>query len=142
MFGTASASSRPTHSHTHDHTPATVVAGLVFCPMCGNLLEVSSTQQHVKCEVCKYSQPSQVFEEIEVETRSRPSAFAAANRAIVLFQSRMGAKREEAATIQEKCPKCGNPEMTFHTMQLRSADEGQTVFYSCKKCGHKFSVNS
>lgn len=38
--------------------------------------------------------------------------------------------------IKEKCPKCGNDEMVYHTMQLRSADEGQTVFYNCKKCGY------
>lgn len=46
------------------------------------------------------------------------------------------------ATVEETCPKCGNPEMDYYTLQLRSADEGQTVFYECKKCGHKFSVNN
>ena len=28
--------------------------------------------------------------------------------------------------IQESCPKCGNSEMRFTTLQLRSADEGST----------------
>ncbi|RLN71008.1 hypothetical protein BBJ28_00002487 [Nothophytophthora sp. Chile5] len=46
------------------------------------------------------------------------------------------------ATVEETCPKCNNPEMDYYTLQLRSADEGQTVFYECKKCGHKFSVNN
>lgn len=36
--------------------------------------------------------------------------------------------------VDETCPKCGNLEMEFYTMQLRSADEGQTVFYECAKC--------
>jgi DNA-directed RNA polymerase I subunit RPA12 len=44
--------------------------------------------------------------------------------------------------VEETCPKCQNPEMDYYTLQLRSADEGQTVFYECKKCGHKFSVNN
>ena len=46
------------------------------------------------------------------------------------------------ATIAEDCPKCKHPELEYHTMQLRSADEGQTVFYTCLKCGHTFSTNT
>jgi DNA-directed RNA polymerase I subunit RPA12 len=44
--------------------------------------------------------------------------------------------------INEECPQCGHNEMYFTTAQLRSADEGQTVFYECISCGHKFSVNT
>jgi hypothetical protein len=38
--------------------------------------------------------------------------------------------------IEEECEKCHAKEVSFHTMQLRSADEGQTVFYHCLKCGY------
>jgi DNA-directed RNA polymerase I subunit RPA12 len=46
------------------------------------------------------------------------------------------------AVVKEACPKCGHPELQYYTMQLRSADEGQTVFYECAKCGHTFSTNT
>lgn len=46
------------------------------------------------------------------------------------------------ATVEEECPKCRNPTMNYWTMQLRSADEGQTVFYECPKCHHTFSTNT
>jgi DNA-directed RNA polymerase I subunit RPA12 len=32
--------------------------------------------------------------------------------------------------------------MEFYTMQLRSVDEGSTVFYDCPKCGHTFRQNN
>ncbi len=32
--------------------------------------------------------------------------------------------------------------MYYYTMQLRSVDEGQTVFYECAKCGYTFSLNT
>ena len=51
-------------------------------------------------------------------------------------------KQRQRATTDEACPKCGNQGMEYYTMQLRSADEGQTVFYECPKCKHKFSINN
>jgi DNA-directed RNA polymerase subunit M/transcription elongation factor TFIIS len=44
--------------------------------------------------------------------------------------------------VDEKCPQCGHQGMEFYTMQLRSADEGQTVFYECPDCKHKYSTNT
>lgn len=37
----------------------------------------------------------------------------------------------------ENCPDCDTPNMMFTVAQLRSADEGSTVFYHCLECGHK-----
>lgn len=39
------------------------------------------------------------------------------------------------AQCQTPCEKCNNAETEFKTRQLRSADEGQTVFFFCRKCG-------
>ena len=59
--------------------------------------------------------------------------------------SKFGAVKEvgrERAVVDEKCPKCSHKGLNFYTMQLRSVDEGQTVFYECPKCGHTFSQNN
>ncbi|KAJ3293100.1 DNA-directed RNA polymerase I core subunit rpa12 [Borealophlyctis nickersoniae] len=80
------------------------------------------------------------FESVEVVTTSRPGAFP--DRPTVAKAGNEKGDGEKAghlrdgATIKEKCPKCEAPEMVFHTAQLRSADEGQTIFYSCVKCGY------
>ena len=52
------------------------------------------------------------------------------------------AGRNKHATIDEPCPKCKHPTLYFYTMQLRSVDEGSTVFYECPECAHKFSQNN
>ena len=55
------------------------------------------------------------------------------------LKSKVGAQRAE---VSEECPKCKHPKMFFWTQQLRSADEGQTVFYECGNCSHRYSVNT
>ena len=55
-------------------------------------------------------------------------------------------KREEVAVVEKKavevlpktkyeCKKCANPDAFFWTLQTRSADEPETRFYKCTKCG-------
>lgn len=46
------------------------------------------------------------------------------------------------AEVDEDCPKCAHPRASFYTMQLRSADEGATVFYECLSCGFKWRQNN
>lgn len=46
------------------------------------------------------------------------------------------------ATIEEPCLKCGAREVGYYTVQLRSVDEGQTVFYECFECENTWSVNN
>jgi DNA-directed RNA polymerase I subunit RPA12 len=45
-------------------------------------------------------------------------------------------------TTNEECPQCHHPELQFREVQLRSADEGTTVFYTCAECGHRFNTNN
>jgi DNA-directed RNA polymerase I subunit RPA12 len=50
----------------------------------------------------------------------------------------------EEAMVDEDCPVCKHPKLSYRTAQLRGLDEGQTVFYTClnPECRHKFTVNS
>ena len=41
------------------------------------------------------------------------------------------------ARITRDCPKCPAKEMTWSEAQLRSADEGTTIFYHCPNCGYR-----
>lgn len=73
-----------------------------------------------------------------VITTTKPSAFPSALRQkLSSVQQVEQSDRQNEATINNPCPECGNPEMKYYAVQLRGADEGSTIFYSCEKCGHK-----
>ena len=75
----------------------------------------------------------------------------ATNTKMELLQSeidlRLNLKRQmqgkgDRKMINEVCPDCNAPQMAYHTRQLRSVDEGQTIFYECLECGHKSVLHS
>eukprot|EP00903_Cladosiphon_okamuranus_P012071 g11332.t1 len=108
-----------------------------FCPSCGTVLDPPESGD-ILCDHCGLRTSYESFGEVEVVTRSQDRSLP---EWVVQLQ-RKGEKQEmQRATVEEACPKCGYPKMEFYTMQLRSADEGQTVFYEClsKTCKHKYS---
>ncbi|EGD77755.1 hypothetical protein PTSG_08844 [Salpingoeca rosetta] len=106
-----------------------------FCVRCGALLPTFGDNNTISCRRCGHGVPVTIFENVKVRSSSRPYAFQKPD------YNTSKEVEDTAATIDEKCPKCGREEMSYTTAQLRSADEGQTIFYRCK-CGYSFSVNS
>mmetsp|Transcript_41731 Transcript_41731/g.110065 ORF Transcript_41731/g.110065 Transcript_41731/m.110065 type:complete len:116 (+) Transcript_41731:68-415(+) len=112
---------------------------VVFCEQCGTILdEPTHSGTTVDCRLCGTTVSSKVFEDLVLHS--------AGSEHVVEGDPIEGASRQQQqrvrATVREACPKCKHPELQYYTMQLRSADEGQTVFYECAKCGHTFSTNT
>jgi DNA-directed RNA polymerase I subunit RPA12 len=57
-------------------------------------------------------------------------------------RGREEADEAEGPVVDRQCPKCPSKKMSYACLQLRSADEGQTVFFTCVKCNFKESENS
>lgn len=123
-----------------------VVGSLIFCLDCGNLLDNPSTVQtaDVECSQCRAKYPKSEFSNLKVVTSTADDAFPSTLRSkrSVVKTSLKKDELTDGAVISEICPKCGNDEMHYHTLQLRSADEGATVFYTCTSCGYKFRTNN
>lgn len=60
------------------------------------------------------------------------------------YKSAKEANREntDGPVVERQCPQCQNDKMSYATLQLRSADEGQTVFYTCTKCKYVFTYSN
>ncbi|UZJ55838.1 hypothetical protein CBS101457_005158 [Exobasidium rhododendri] len=122
------------------------IGSLLFCPSCGSLLDVPGDEDIIKCEPCGMTQDASIYDNLTITTRSHPSAFPSAlrqARQLVHTAKISEDDQPQQATIKEMCPKCGTEEeMTFVNVQIRSVDEGSTLFYTCTKCGHKFTLNN
>lgn len=118
-----------------------IVGSLIFCVDCGNLLDnIVENKDTLSCEMCHRQYDAAPLSRLEVVTQSASDAFPSTLRSkrSAVKTDMKDHEVEEGAIIEEECPECGNQEMTFYTLQLRSADEGATVFYTCTRCGYKF----
>ncbi|EFX02751.1 DNA-directed RNA polymerase 1 kda [Grosmannia clavigera kw1407] len=119
------------------------LGSLVFCTDCGNLLPMSkgSDRNRLVCRCCGAHNQDQSASQTIV-TSSNPKDFPSPLRQkLSTTQSVERHKVSTEAVTTETCPKCGRTEVRFTTAQIRSADEGSTVFFHCD-CGHRWSENN
>ena len=133
------------------------------CTRCGSTMYLRSPSPTISCASCALSHSTErVFgsgrageEGEEEEDGAKTIQTTSSNAASFLYKfnveprnpdgTKIGNERHDddvekaRATVDEPCPKCKHRVLRFYTMQLRSADEGQTVFYECEKCKHTFS---
>ena len=135
--------------------------GFQFCADCGNLLPISHTEQ-AGCECCSSVNQSmsdtvnlpqagssrntyscsfsfyldKLLESVsESSTNTFPSELR--DRRGVVKRAKPAHSTDTWSTIDVKCPKCHANQVRYTTLQLKSADEGSTVFYSCSECSER-----
>ncbi|XP_044744486.1 DNA-directed RNA polymerase I subunit RPA12 isoform X2 [Coccinella septempunctata] len=108
-----------------------------FCDECGSILPVLS-KDGVTCFYCKKIFNTTVFKDATVKYKINFNGEIMEDSS---FQSILE-QHIEGPVVERKCPRCNNDRMSYATLQLRSADEGQTVFYTCTSCKFKEAENS
>lgn len=105
----------------------------LFCDNCGTLIKIT-TMGEIKCPLCQNAN----FDS------NRLNLFEREVNLIPAETERENTQAEEGirTTIAEKCPSCGHVGLYFTTAQLRSADEGQTIFYECPECHYRYQQNA
>jgi len=102
----------------------------LFCDFCGTIVPITAVGG-LKCPLCKESFDS--------------SRVLMTEKTVVLVSTDNVSKKNvksERPMIKERCPECSHEGLYFSTAQIRSADEGQTIFYECPECGHKYQQNA
>ncbi|SZE99952.1 unnamed protein product [Blumeria hordei] len=105
-----------------------------FCSDCGNILSLS-VESEILCRCCgARNSNTNCFATTLTTTQNFPSRL----REILTSQTQeLTAKDFESTRIIEReCPECQAKVMTWSEAQLRSADEGSTIFYRCV-CGYR-----
>ena len=60
----------------------------------------------------------------------------------ILDANRFNNNNTEASTTLFTCSRCKSNKCTFYSLQIRSCDEGETIFVYCTNCGKRWKKNS
>ncbi|KAH7283368.1 hypothetical protein KP509_34G003600 [Ceratopteris richardii] len=120
----------------------------LFCSFCGTLLSFNSELAAAVCPLCRSQKDIKELQGKQFWYRTTSEGLAR-RLGIELLVKPSDLNEQEAdetdvpqrAMVNDECPKCHNPQLEYYTRQLRSADEGQTVFYECPNCRYKFAQN-
>ncbi len=106
-----------------------------FCEKCGNLLVVQKPKKGTKvtmlvCRKCgrKYRLKGEKMTISETSQQLKKGIVVMAKEEIA----------SELPSTKIMCPECEFGEANWWMQQTRSADEPPTIFYKCKRCGHRW----
>ncbi|XP_056154701.1 DNA-directed RNA polymerase I subunit RPA12 [Lampris incognitus] len=109
-----------------------------FCPECGNVLPLPGRQDTVTCPRCGYCIP---VVEIAAQEIKATVVFNQLEQSSIAMQDE-GDSDLKGPVIDRRCSRCNKEGMVYHTRQMRSADEGQTVFFTCVHCRYQEKEDS
>ncbi len=111
-----------------------------YCSRCGAVLPALGPTGGLSCVVCKHEVDINILEDYHVKYVVEFNARDNYNEERKLKQANKG--QAEGPIAERRCSNCGNETMSYASLQLRSADEGQTIFFTCTRCKHKETENS
>jgi DNA-directed RNA polymerase subunit M len=102
-------------------------AKMQFCSKCGSLLVPKALDKkiHLMCPRCGTKKKSSTATLKEKVVKAEEVGEGAAEKAI-----------ETRPKTDAECKKCANKEAYLEMRQTRAADEAETRFMTCTKCGH------
>uniref|UniRef100_A0A915C547 DNA-directed RNA polymerase subunit n=1 Tax=Parascaris univalens TaxID=6257 RepID=A0A915C547_PARUN len=105
-----------------------------FCSTCGTILPLPDTAPTtVTCALC------------HTKWHIKPIINKLVYRTEKIYERRLAETKEadvENPIVEKICEKCGHDKMSYACRQTRSADEGQTVFYTCLNCKYSIVENA
>ncbi|KAK6470018.1 DNA-directed RNA polymerase I subunit RPA12 [Huso huso] len=108
-----------------------------FCPECGSVLPLPGLEDKVTCQRCAFAIDVREFEVHVIKSSVVFNSLESSSAAMETEE-----EVEKGPVIDRKCSRCGHEGMVYHTRQMRSADEGQTVFYTCTHCRYQEKEDS
>lgn len=102
----------------------------LFCPNCHNIVTIHvEVSLYLYCHTCnyKYKVEKKIYHKLELDNMDK-----------LISTDAIDTDNRDMSKTQAVCPKCTHDEAYFYSMQLRSADEPSTLFFTCVKCSHQW----
>ncbi|MBW3012327.1 transcription factor S [Candidatus Woesearchaeota archaeon] len=99
-----------------------------FCPKCKSLMMPKKKKNQVVLECTSCGLVDDKSSDIQMKETKKETA------KIEIIDPKK--TDENLPTTEADCDKCGNDKAFYWLVQTRAADESQTKFLRCTKCGH------
>ena len=93
---------------------------MLFCSKCGSLLR--PLEGKMKCTDCGVSQEEGILKDTKKRVR----------------EVEVVEEHESNPVVAQECPKCKKNKAYHWSIQTRSSDEPETLFFKCVECKHQW----